>query len=73
MSTPAFKEHVIDLDDMLKYIDSHASDWNRYASDGWKKIEFRHDGDFRVTVHGRITYEGGDSSGAVRAYNEARR
>lgn len=73
MSVRAIKDHVIDLDDMLKYIDVQANEWMRYASDGWKRIEFRCAGGYRVTVSGLVTYEGTDGSSAVRAYNEAKR
>lgn len=73
MSSRPFKEHVIDLDDMLQYIYDRANDWERYASDGWKRLDFRCAGGYRVTVSGVITYEGADGSSAVHAYNEAKR
>lgn len=69
-SAPA--PHIIDLDDMLKFIDDEGAIWKTYASDGWKRIEFKHAGGYRVRVRGSITYEGTDGSTAVRRYNEAR-
>lgn len=64
--------HIIDLDAMLEFIEDDGSAWETYASDGWKRIEFRHAGGYRVRVRGVITYEGTDGSTAVRHYNEAR-
>lgn len=65
--------HTINIDDMLEYIEHEGSHWLTYASDGWKRIEFRHAGGYRVRVQGTITYEGTDGSTAVRHYNDAKR
>ena len=64
--------HTIDLDDMLAFINDEGSNWETYASDGWKRIEFRHAGGYRVRAHGVVVYEGTDGSTAVRRYNEAK-
>lgn len=64
--------HTIDLDDMLAFIDDVGSVWETYASDGWKRIEFRHTGGYRVRSRGVVVYEGTDGSTAVRHYNEAK-
>lgn len=62
---------TIDLDDMLVFIEDYGSVWEIYASDGWKSIEFRRAGGYRVRVRETIVYEGTDGSTAVRAYNDA--
>lgn len=64
--------HTIDVDHMLAFIESEAHEWRTYASDGCKRIDFRHAGGYRVRVRGVIAYEGTDGSTAVRHYNEAR-
>lgn len=64
--------HIINLDDMLAFIEDEGSTWETYASDGWKRIEFRHAGGYRVRVKGCVVYEGTDGSTAVRHYNEAK-
>ena len=64
--------HTINLDDMLAFIEDEGSRWEIYASDGWKRIEFRHAGGYRVRAHGVVVYEGTDGSTAVRHYNEAK-
>ena len=63
--------HVIDLDAMLEFIEDDASRWQTYASDGFKRIEFRHVGGYRVKVRDVFVYVGTDGSTAVRHYNEA--
>lgn len=65
------KPHTIDLDDMLKFIEDKSAAWNTYASDGAKRLEFRHAGGYRVTLGARVVYEGTDGRSAVNAYNEA--
>lgn len=64
--------HIVDLDDMLAFIEDDRASWQTYASEGWKRIEFRHAGGYRVRVRGVIRYEGPDGSTAVRYYNEAK-
>lgn len=70
MGILAHKRHTIDLDDMLAFIEDEGSVWKTYASDGAKRLEFRHAGGYRVTVRGRIVYNGTDGRSAVNAYNE---
>lgn len=64
--------HIINLDDMLKFIDDDGARWMLYASDGWKRIYYRHAGGYSVRVRGAIVYEGTDGSTAVRRYNDAK-
>lgn len=66
------KSHTIDLDDMLAFIEGEGVAWRTYASDGSKRIEYRHAGGYRVTVRGVITYTGTDGRSAVNAYNHER-
>jgi len=63
--------HAIDLDEMLEFIEDEGAAWKTYASDGTKRIEFRHVGGYRVTVRKAVVYQGTDGSTAVRHYNEA--
>lgn len=66
------KPHIIDLDDMLAFIEDEGSVWKTYASDGGRKrLEFRHVGGYRVTAHGSVVYQGTDGRSAVTAYNSA--
>lgn len=65
------KPHMIDLDDMLAFIEDDGAAWETYASDGWKRIEFRHAGGYRVTAHGNVVYQGTDGRNAVATYNSA--
>lgn len=64
--------HIINLDEMLEFIDNDGARWSLYASDGWKRVYYRHAGGYRVNVRGEIVYEGTDGSTAVRHYNEAK-
>jgi hypothetical protein len=69
---PAQRErnpHIIDLDDMLVFIETGALAWQTYAKDGLKRLEYRHAGGYRVTVQGVVTYQGTDGRSAVNAYN----
>jgi len=62
--------HIINLDDMLVFIENGALAWQTYASDGGKRLEFRHAGGYRVTVQqGVLAYQGPDGRSAVNAYN----
>lgn len=63
--------HQIDLDHMLAFVESEAHEFRIYASDGLKRIEFRHAGGYRVKVRDVFVYVGTDGSTAVRHYNEA--
>ena len=71
---PAQRErnpHSINLDDMLVFIETGALAWQTYASDGGKRLEFRHAGGYRVTLQGVVTYQGTDGRSAVKIYNDA--
>lgn len=63
------RRHTIDLDTMLAFIGMDAHEWRAYASDGARRLEYRHAGGYRVTVSGVVTYEGTDGRSAVNAYN----
>jgi hypothetical protein len=64
--------HIINLDEMLAFIEEEGAHWKLYASYGWKRIWFRHAGGYRVQARGLVLYEGTDGSTAVRHYNEAK-
>ena len=51
--------HTVDIDAMLEWIEDDASTWRVYASDGTKKLEFRHLGGYRVKSKGEIVHQGG--------------
>ena len=72
MDTTDSKTHVINLGDMLKYIDDRAAGWETYASDGEKRLQFRHAGGYRLLIRGKTTWQGTEASTAVKRYNNAR-
>lgn len=72
MSETASKPHVVDLDEMLEHIDDKASEWELYASAGYKRLHWRHAGGYRVTVHGKTLWQGTDGRTAVNRYNSAK-
>lgn len=65
--------HTITLDEMYEYLGQEG--WHNAASshskDSQKKLEVSTKGMFRVSDHGKVTYQGASLGVAVDAYNEA--
>lgn len=65
--------HCITEDDLTSWLARYS--WNTFASSGGirsnKHFDVSSTGIFRITDHGKITYEGADKSAAVAAYNKA--
>jgi hypothetical protein len=65
--------HTITYEEMSDYLNQEG--WHNAASSGGfesnKRLEVSTKGTFRVTTHGKITYQGASLGVAVDAYNEA--
>lgn len=65
--------HTITFEEMSEYINQEI--WSMAAcsggADSQKRLEASTKGMFRVTDHGKVTYQGASLGVAVDAYNEA--
>lgn len=65
--------HTVTFEEMSEYLNREI--WSMMASCGsavsHKRLEANTKGMFRVTTHGKVTYQGASLGVAVDAYNEA--